>query len=125
MVKTLVSVLLSLIVIVGAAFAENAYLRSEFTEFGEALETLYDKAEEKTANAEDGKAVRDMWYQKKKTLHILVPHTSISYVDYWLDEAIGLIRVQSYDAARAKIEVLLDICANLPGGYAISLENIF
>ena len=66
-----------------------------------------------------------MWTEKKSHLHIFVPHNDISYVDYWLSEACGLIYCGEFELALGKLEVLLEITKNLPGGYALKLENVF
>jgi hypothetical protein len=96
----------------------------QFDEFEGAVTTLYDKTENHTANEEDAKAVRSMWAEKKSKLHIFIPHNDISYVDYWLNEACSLIYLEEYDVALPKLEVVKEICKNLPEGYIIKLENV-
>jgi hypothetical protein len=124
MVKTLTSIFLSLTLLIGISVYEIYYVEKEFTEFSEQLESLYSKTEEHTASVEDAEAVRISWNDKKKTLHIWIPHNDISYVDYWLSEALGCIYTESYDDALSKIEVLQEIAKNIPSSYAFSLENI-
>ena len=83
------------------------------------------QTEDETANREDGYAVKEMWTEKKSKLHVFLPHNDISYIDYWLNEACGLIYCGEYDLALGKIEVLREISKNLPDGYTLKLENIF
>lgn len=90
----------------------------------EALTTYYQKTENQTSTTEDGKVVGKLWEEKKKTLHILIPHTSITYVDYWLTEATGLIGQGKYDLALPKLEVLLKVIEGLPATYEPTLENV-
>lgn len=125
MVKTILSILLSLLLIVGAAVFETWYVEKTFGEFSEQLESLYEKIEEESATRGDAEAVRISWNDKKKSLHIWVPHNDISYIDYWLSEGLSLVETEHYDDARGKIEVLLEICRNIPASYAFSFENIF
>ena len=103
----------------------DIYLNKQFEEFSGALDTLYRKVENRTANREDGFAVREMWADKKSKLHVFIPHNDVSYVDYWLNEACGLIYGGEYELALGNIEVLQEIAKNLPGGYTLKLENIF
>lgn len=101
------------------------YVSNQFKEFYNAVEVLYEKVDEETANREDGYAVKALWNSKKEKLHIFLPHNDISYVDYWLSEACGLIYNKNYELALGKLEVLKEISKNLPDAYRLKLENIF
>lgn len=125
MVKSVVYTLTAIALCLALFIGVHIYMGKQFSEFHDAVETLYKKVEDKTANREDGFAVRSMWSQKKSHLHIFVPHNDISYVDYWLSEACGLIYCGEFELALGKLEVLLEITKNLPGGYALKLENVF
>ena len=125
MVKSTIYILAALLLCIGLFVGVDIYLDKQFEEFHDAVETLYKKVEEETANREDGYAVKEMWTDKKSKLHIFVPHNDISYVDYWLNEACALIYCGNYDLALGKIEVLKEISKTLPGGYEFKLENVF
>ncbi len=125
MVKSVVYTLTAVALCLALFIGVHIYMGKQFSEFHDAVETLYKKVEDKTANREDGFAVRSMWTEKKSHLHIFVPHNDISYVDYWLSEACGLIYCGEFELALGKLEVLLEITKNLPGGYALKLENVF
>ncbi len=101
------------------------YVSKQFEEFSVAVDALYSKVEDGTANREDGLAVRTLWNEKKSRLQIFVPHNDISYVDYWLSEACGLLYSENYELALGKLEVLKEIAKNLPAAYDIRPENIF
>ncbi|HIR22241.1 MAG TPA: DUF4363 family protein [Candidatus Scatosoma pullicola] len=125
MVKTVAGIFLSLAFIVGISAYEMYSVGSTFRTFSEALCSLYEKTEEKTAAYEDGVALRTFWKDKKRTLHIWIPHTSIENVDYQLNEALGYLSEQKYDDALPKIEVLIEMSEKIPRSYAFSFENIF
>ena len=125
MVKSVVYTLTAIALCLALFIGVHIYMGKQFSEFHDAVETLYNKVEDQTANREDGFAVRSMWTEKKSHLHIFVPHNDISYVDYWLSEACGLIYCGEFELALGKLEVLLEITKNLPGGYALKLENVF
>ena len=125
MVKSVVYTLTAIALCLALFIGVHIYMGKQFSEFHDAVETLYKKVEDKTANREDGFAVRSMWTEKKSHLHIFVPHNDISYVDYWLSEACGLIYEGEYGLALGKIEVLKEIVKNLPDAYTLKLENIF
>ena len=125
MVKSIIYTLTAFILCLALFIGVEIYVKNQFDDFHEALNTLYRKVEDETANREDGYAVKKMWTDKKSKLHIFIPHNDISYVDYWLSEACGLIYNKQYELALGKIEVLQEITKNLPGGYSLKLENIF
>ena len=125
MVKSIIYTLTALLLCLGLFIFVDIYLNKQFEEFSGALDTLYRKVENRTANREDGFAVREMWADKKSKLHVFIPHNDVSYVDYWLNEACGLIYSGEYELALGNIEVLQEIAKNLPGGYTLKLENIF
>lgn len=125
MVKNILSIIISAALLVAISTYEIFYLNFSFKSFGEELTALYAKTEEHTATAEDAEAVKISWDSKKTRLHIWVPHGDISYIDYWLNEAIGLIYVGDYDAALPKVVVLIEICEKVPSSYFPNAENIF
>ena len=124
MVKSIIYSVVAFLLCLATFIGVDIYLNKQFDEFHEALEALYRKVENETANREDGYALREMWADKKSKLHVFIPHNDISYIDYWLSEACGLIYCGEYELALGKIEVLQEITKNLPGGYSLKLENI-
>ena len=124
MVKSIIYTVVAFLACLGLFIGVEIYLDRQFDEFHDALQTLYKKVEDRTANREDGYAVKEMWSDKKSKLHVFIPHNDISYIDYWLSEACGLIYCKEYDLALGKIEVLQEITKNLPDAYTLKLENI-
>ena len=125
MVKAICYTVAAILICIGLFIFTEWYLHNQFDEFSAALDSLYTKIEDETATREDGYAVRALWEDKKSKLQVLVPHNDISYVDYWLSEACGLLYNGQYDLALGKIEVLKEISKNLPDAYRVKLENIF
>lgn len=124
MVKALIYTITAIALCVGLFIFTEWYVDKQFDDFSEAVDTLYDKVEKETANREDGFAVRTLWNDRKKNLQMFLPHNDISYIDYWLSEACGLIYNEEYDLALGKLEVLKEIAKNLPDSYTLKLENI-
>ena len=107
MVKTMLSILITLGLLIGAAFFEQYFVDRQFDKFETALHSLDEKVRDETAVRGDAESVRTLWESEKKVLHVVIPHTDISYVDYWLSEAVSLIETENYTDAQSKIEVLL------------------
>ena len=123
--KTILSILITLAVILTIAFYESYRLNKTFSLFSENLSTLYDKVEHQTVTYEDGVAIEEFWENQKNTLHIWIPHTAILEIDYQLYEAVGYLYVRDYKRALPKLEILLGMCENIPQYYRFSLENVF
>ena len=125
MVKTLVSMLITLSLLIGATIFENLYVKHIFYDFQRALLTLQDKTVNQTANYEDGVVVREYWESKKNTMYVWLPHSTLQEVDYQLNEAIGLLYSKDYPNVISKLEVLLAMAENVPQTYSLRFENIF
>lgn len=124
MVKSLTAILVSIALLAGAAVFEWHFVNKQFNDFGEELETLYEKAEEGTASAADAKSVQTSWETRKEKLHIWIPHNDISRIDEYMAETVRLIGRKEFDFALAKLEILLHLTECLPGTYSPELENI-
>ena len=125
MIRTIVSALLTLAIIIGASIFEIHYVQSTFELLHTELRTLKQKTELGEATYTDGLAIRSYWDTKKKKLHIWVPHSSLAEIDFQLDETIGFLYLGDYEGALPKIEVVLGLSENVPSGYALRLGNIF
>lgn len=124
MVKTILSILISLSLLVAAAVFESFFVSTQFDKFGDALTSLESKVREENATRTDAEAVRELWENEKKNLHSVIPHNDISYIDYWMGEAVSYIETKNFDDALSKIEVLITICEQIPHTYNVSFENI-
>lgn len=125
MVKTVLSILISAALLAGAAVGESIFIQKQFNKFENALTALEQKIRDEDANRDDAVSVKTLWDSEKKKLHAVIPHSDISYIDYWLGEAVSYTETKNYDDALSKIEVLLTICEQIPKTYSISFENVF
>lgn len=125
MIRTTISVFIALAIIIGVCAFELKFVNESFLELREILCSLYEKAEQSTATHEDGIAVQRYWGEKKKNLHVWLPHTAIDTVDYQLSEALGYLYEGRYTDALPKIEVLIDMSENIPKTFKLLPENIF
>lgn len=124
MIKALISAILSLLVIVGASLFEQNYLKNSFGEFERAVSVTYEKTLNHTAVKEDVLSVQDLWVEKKKTLHIFIPHNDIKEVDLWVSEAVTLVENEKWEDALSKLEVVLEMVEQIPKTYSLRIENI-
>ena len=125
MVKTLLSLLISALLLFGAAIGESYFVNRQFGRLDTALAALEEKVREENATRTDAETVQTLWNEEKRKLHAVIPHNDISYIDYWLGEAVSYIETKNYDDALSKGEVLLTVCKQIPKTYSISFENVF
>lgn len=124
MVKSIVSVIIAISLILGGAVLENRFVRKQFDEFNIVLDTFYEKVENKTANKQDAIAVQKSWIEKKKVLHIFIPHNDIKEVDLWVTETISLTEYEKFEDVLSKIDVLKELCIQIPNTFEIEFANI-
>lgn len=124
MIRTLVSIIISLLLLLALFITDICYVQNAFTQFNEVLQTLFDKTEMQTATYQDGEAVRIFWEEKREVLHIWLPHASIQEIDLQLSEALGYLYQENYSDSLAKIEVLISASKLLPDSYTFKWKNI-
>ena len=124
MVKALITALCSLALIIGASFLEQYYLNSTFSEFERATYITYEKTENHTAVKDDVLSIQNLWVEKKKSLHIFIPHNDIREIDLWISEAVTLVENKKWEDALSKLEVVLEMVEQIPKTYSLKLENI-
>ncbi len=124
MVKSTISILCVLVVIMFGVIYESNFIHRQFNEFNEVLTVLYEKTENESATEADVIAVRDNWKDKKKYLHIFIPHNEIKEIDLWVSESVKLVKDKKWTDAISKIEVLLELSKEIPKTFSLRIENI-
>ena len=109
MVKSIVTVLVTLSILIAGAAFEQTYIHREFGDFAAVVETLDEKVTTQTATEEDALAVQKNWLTHKEHMHVFIPHTEIKEIDLWLSETVSYVKSQNWEEARAKIEVLAEL----------------
>ena len=125
MVKTIISMLAVAAILVCGAIYEADFTKRQFEELSAVLEVLYEKTDAETAVEDDVYAVQKNWVDKKKYLHIFIPHNEIKEIDLWLAESVKLVRDKKWEDALSKIEVLKELTEQIPKTFRVSSENIF
>ena len=125
MVKTLISICISLALLLGVCLHEISCVEKQFDLYHSALQSLYDKCLKETAVYEDGEAVHALWFDQRKEMQFWLTHTSIEAIDYQMNEAVGYLYYREYKDALPKLEILLDLTYTVPHSRRITPENIF
>ena len=124
MVKSIVSMICVAIILTAGALYESSFINRQFAELDQVLEALYVKVDEQTAVKEDVLSVQENWINKKKYLHIFIPHTEIKEMDLWLSEAVTLVEDKEWADAISKVEVLRELTEQIPKTFTVRIENI-
>ena len=125
MVKTFISTIVVALLLCCLAVYESDFTKRQCEELSVVMETLDEKVGDKTAVEDDVYAVQKSWLDKKRYLHIFIPHNEIKEIDLWLAESVKLVRDEKWEDALSKIEVLRELAEQIPKTFAVTLENIF
>ena len=125
MIRTIVSIFVSLALLLGVTVWESLYIQRNFELIESTIKTLYDKTEEGTATHEDGEAVEVFWQAKKHKMHLILPHGAVQQIDFELNEALGYLYQGNFQDALPKMEVLLQATEVVRQNYSLAWGNIF
>ena len=87
-------------------------------------EDIEQKIDDEIATLDDVYAVQKNWLNKKKVLHIFIPHNEIKEIDLWLAETVTLVRDKEWTDAISKVEVLIELSEQIPNTFRLKWENI-
>ncbi len=125
MTKTIITIIVSVSLLFVCSCGEFKEINDTFDTFYTFLEQTEIKIKNGDVTVQDTVALRNFWLNKKKSLHIWIPHADIKEVDLWLGETIAFTENGKLDEAATKIVVLKGLAKQIPETYSIRLENIF
>lgn len=125
MVKSVITVIISALILAGAAIYEQIYVNSAFNRLLEQALVMQEKETNKTATPADAENVRNCWIKEKEKMHAFISHNDIKELDMWLSEGIAFTKSGKYEEAYTKYVVIADLCKSIPKGYLIRFENVF
>lgn len=125
MVKSVVTIIITVIFLTVGAIFEQTYILKEFEEFSIITKTMIVKAENETATEEDIINLQKNWEEKKRYLHAFIPHNEIKEIGLWISEAIAFTKYENYEELTDKLKVLYDLSIQVPNQFLVRFENIF
>lgn len=125
MVKSVITVIVSALILAGAAIYEQIYVNSAFDRLLEQALIMQEKEINKTATPADAENVKNCWIKEKEKMHAFISHNDIKELDMWLSEGIAFTKSGKYEEAYTKYVVIADLCKSIPKGYLIRFENVF
>ena len=124
MVKSIISAIIGFAILILGSAIEYRVVPNSFNEFDNEVKILRQKIENETATFDDGINVQNVWIEKKKTLHVLIPHNEIKEIDLWLSECCGLLETKTFDDALTKLTVVSELIEQIPKTFSFRIENI-
>lgn len=125
MVKTTVTLLIVLAVILAASFFENNYLVKNFDYFDKSLDEIIENTDKGEDSSDKLFQLTKWWKDKKNVLHAFVPHSDIRDIDGLMVEANKYIKNEMYNTAAAKLQKLDDMIVSITQNYSFNFGNIF
>ena len=124
MVKSTISLIVVGMIIALACVWESWFIKSNFNDFYNVVQTTYLKVENQTATQDDVYSLQKNWLEKKKVLHTVIPHSEIKEVDLWVSETVKLVANKQWPDALSKLEVLKELSEQIPRSFSLLPENI-
>lgn len=125
MVRSIVSMIVASLIIIGGCIWENIYLNDTFEQLHDTFEVIETKLENETCTEKDILAAQKVWLDKKRELHSIIPHTEIKEVDLWVSECVFYTSDKDFKEAQGKVTVILELLEQIPRTFMINIENIF
>ena len=124
MVKTIYSILISILILVLVGIGEQVYLKKTFDGLNKEFTAAYRKIKDENATPDDANAIMSRWIAQKKKLHFFISHNDIKEMDLWLSETIAYLKLGNVEEAVSKLEVAINLTTQIPQNYLIRFENI-
>ena len=124
MVKSILSVIITLSLIIFGAFIESFYVKKSFKELNQIAIVCQHKADEQTLSSNDTNLLQNTFLRKRKLLHVFIPHTEIKEMELWISESVKCAKDLKYQDASLKLEVVIELTEQIPNNFKLSWQNI-
>ena len=124
MKKVLITIICSIILLLVGGVYEQFVVLKQFDEFKSSVEECLKKADASTLSVDDIIELSNDWEEKRKYLHVFIPHTEIKEIGLWLSEAIAFAEYDNMEETADKLQVILDLSKQIPDNFRIKIENI-
>jgi hypothetical protein len=124
MKKVLITIICSILLLVAGGIYEQVVVLKQFDEFKSSVAKCLDKANAKTLTVNDINELSTDWEDKRKYLHVFIPHTEIKEIGLWLSEATAFAEFGNMEETADKLQVIYDLSKQIPDNFRIKIENI-
>ena len=124
MVKTIYSIIASIVILLLVGIGEQVYLKKTFDSLHEEFTVAYRKIKDESATPDDANAIMSRWIAQKKKLHFFISHNDIKEMDLWLSETVAYLKLGNIEESISKLDVAINLTKQIPQNYLIRFENI-
>ncbi|MBO4962288.1 MAG: DUF4363 family protein [Clostridia bacterium] len=124
MVKSILSLIITLSIIIFGAFIESFYVKKSFKELNQIAIVCQHKADEQTLSSNDTNLLQNTFLRKRKLLHVFIPHTEIKEMELWISESVKCAKDLKYQDASLKLEVVIELTEQIPNNFKLTWQNI-
>ena len=125
MIKSLLTMLLALFLLLSATFLEQIIVQNTFEDFAVVIEQTQTKLASENPSKLDADGLQNFWLEKKRKLHVWIPHTEIKEIELWVSECVAYTQIEDFDEAYTKLDVLKTLAMQIPKNFSLQLENLF
>ncbi len=124
MVKSLISVLIACLLIAVGSVLEYKTITNSFNELKQTAVICKEKAEDESLTTDDVLILQKKWIKRKKQLHVWIPHNEIKEMELWIAECVQTTANEKYPDSAEKLEVVIELCEQIPKTFSVSWQNI-
>ena len=124
MIKPIITVLVTVALILVGTWYEQTKVMKSFSELKDTVAIYKELADDSLLTKDDAENLKKEWDDKKKYLHVFVPHSDIKEVGLWISETIAFTEYENFEEASDKLKVIYDLLEQIPENYKLKLENI-
>lgn len=124
MKKSIISIIVTLIIMVVGTWYEQKFVLKTFDELRVEIDECLEKANNEVLTKKEVEDFQEKWEDKKKYLHIFIPHTDIKEIGLWVSEAIAFTEYENFEESADKLKVIYDLLISTPQNYRFRLENV-
>ena len=125
MTKTLLTMLLAVILLISCTVIEQNTVKKTFEEFDCLVCVTQEKLKSESPSVLDSEGLFDFWFEKKRLLHVWIPHAEIKEIDLWISECSAYTKLGMFNEAITKLDVLKMLSKQLPHNFSLKIENLF
>lgn len=125
MIRSILTTFVSIAILFGASILESNHISKTFESFHTFLSQSEIKLESENASVQDLEVLENFWLDKKRSLHIFIPHNDIKEIDLWIAECVAYAKAKNFPEAISKIKVLKLLAKQIPNTFLLKFENIF
>jgi hypothetical protein len=124
MKKVIITIICAIILLIAGGVYEQVVVLKQFDEFKLSVSKCLDKADDKTITVNDIDKLSTDWEEKRKYLHVFIPHTEIKEIGLWLSEATAFAKSGNIEEVADKLKVVYDLSKQIPDNFRVKIENI-